>query len=131
MLIYCINVQYYKVRVMQVRVVKMRNRGVEIDRRILRDATSTRGHLVIADITDQGLHRPWKVARLLKGEMIRAELKDVSLVWANENRMTLAGYEKIQNEAGQPTDYRQSWLIFLDVRIGAPEQTKRKVSANS
>lgn len=113
--------------VMQVRVVKMRNRGVEIDRRILKDAAGTRGLLLIADITDQGLHRPCKVARLLQGEMIRAELREISLVWANENRMTLAGYEKIKNEAGQTVDYRQSWLIVLD-SFPSPELSKRKVS---
>lgn len=37
---------------MHVRIVKMRNRGVEIDRRVIRDAAGTRGQLAITDTTD-------------------------------------------------------------------------------
>lgn len=113
---------------MQVRMVKMRRQGVEVDRRILRDATGTRGQLVIADMTDQGLHRPCKVARLVQGELLRAELKDVTVVWANDGRMTLAGFEQVRNEAGQTVDYRQSWLVMLDAGTETVELPKRKVS---
>lgn len=113
---------------MQVRIVKMRNQGVEIERRALRDATGTRGLLVIADLTDQGLHRPCKTARLLQGEMVRAEMKDVSIVWANDGRMTLAGYEQLKNDAGQTVDYRQSWLVFIDSEPGPTELPKRRVA---
>lgn len=111
-------------------MVKMRRQGVEVDRRILRDSTGTRGQLVIADTTDQGLHRSCKVARLVQGELLRAELKDVTLVWANDGRMTLAGFEQIKNEAGQIVDYRQSWLVMLDSSPAYSELSKRKVSPN-
>ncbi|CAN7195128.1 hypothetical protein [Massilia sp. LjRoot122] len=126
--IYCTNVQYFIMASMQVRIVKMRNHGVEIDRRLLRDAAGARGLLIIADVTDQGLHRPCKTARLLQGEMIRAELKDVSLVWANDGRMTLAGYERVVSEAGQVVDYRQSWLVFIDNEAGTAELPKRRIT---
>jgi len=43
--------------VVQVRIVRMRNRGVEIDRRVLRDAAGTRGQLAITETTDHGKHR--------------------------------------------------------------------------
>lgn len=115
---------------MQVRIVKMRRQGVELEKRVVRDAAGTRGQLVIVDTSDQGLHRPSKVARLVQGELVRAELKDVSLVWLNDGRMTLAGFEQIRNEAGQAVDYRQSWLVMLDSGLGAMELPKRKVSPN-
>jgi len=113
---------------MRVRVVKMRSKGVEVDRRLLREVAGTPGQLVILDVTDQGKNRPTKVARLQQGEMLRAELRDVQLVWLNDGRMTLTGYEQINNEAGQAVEYRQSWLISLDTGPAFPELSKRKVS---
>ena len=113
---------------MQVRIVKMRNRGVEIDRRVLRDAAGTRGQLAIADTTDQGKNRPTKVAKLSQGELIRAELRDVQIVWLAEGRMTLTGYEQINDDAGKVVEYRQSWLIMLDSGPAIPEMGKRKIS---
>lgn len=113
---------------MQVRITKMRNRGVEVDRRALREVAGTPGQLVILDITDQGKHRPTKVARLHQGEQLRAELRDVAVVWLNEGRMTLTGYEQVTNDTGQAVEYRQSWLIALDNGPAFPELPKRKVS---
>lgn len=105
---------------MQVRVVKMRERGVEFDRRMLRDLTGHRGALVIMDVSDQGLRRPAKVARLMQGREVRHELCDVHVVWCAENRFTLAGFERKTNEAGKVVDYAQSWLCALDFDI-APD----------
>jgi hypothetical protein len=116
---------------MQVRIVKMRNRGVEIDRRVIRDAAGTCGQLAITDTTDQGKHRPTKVASLSQGELLRTELKDVRIVWLAEGRMTLTGYEQINDDAGMVVEYRQSWLIMLDNGLTIPEMGKRKASPNS
>lgn len=113
---------------MLVRMVKLRRHGTEVDRRLLREVAGTPGQLVILDITDQGKHRPTKVARLQQGEMLRAELRDVQLVWLNDGRMTLTGYEQISNDTGQAVEYRQSWLITLDNGPAFPELSKRKVS---
>jgi hypothetical protein len=99
---------------MQVKIVKMRNKGVEIDRRVLRDAVGTRGQLAVADTTVQGKHRPTKVATFSQGELVRAELRDVEIVWLAEGRMTLTGYEQINDDAGKVVEYRQSWLVMLD-----------------
>lgn len=99
---------------MQVRVVKMRENGVEHDRRQVRDLIGHRGMLVIMDVSDQGLRRPAKVARLLQGRDIRYELTDVHIVWCSDGRFTLAGFERNTNGDGRPVDYAQSWLCSLD-----------------
>lgn len=99
---------------MQVKVVKMRERGVEHDRRTLHALTGHRGILVILDVTDQGLRRPAKVARLMQGDDIRHELTDVHIVWCSDGRFTLAGFERHMNSDGKAVDYAQSWLCSLD-----------------
>jgi hypothetical protein len=104
---------------MFVRVIKMRRLGVEIDRRVLKETFGNRGLLVVRDITDQGLRRPSKVARLLQGEKVLGELCDVHIVWCNDGRLTLSGFERHRNEAGQPVDYAQSWLCILEKGYGS------------
>lgn len=99
---------------MQVKVIRMRERGVEHDRRILSHFPGHRGTLVIIDVTDQGLRRPAKVARLMQGGEIRQELTDVHIVWLNEGRFTLAGFERLTTPDGKNADYAQSWLCSLD-----------------
>lgn len=99
---------------MQVRVVKMRNKGVEQERRALRDLLGHRGILVIMDVSDEGLRRPAKVARLMQGRDVRHELTDVHIVWCNDGRFVLAGFERNVNEEGKPVDHAQSWLCSLD-----------------
>lgn len=100
---------------MQVRVVRMRERGVEFDRRMLRDLTGHRGSLLVMDVSDQGLRRPAKVARLMQGRDVRYELCDVHLVWCSEGRFTLAGFERQTNGDGKAVDYAQSWLCALEL----------------
>ena len=107
---------------MLVKMVKMFNHGVEVDRRMLNDRSTVqhRGKLIISDETDQGRHRPTKIARIVSPRGIVCELRDVSLVWANEGRITLTGDERIPNEQGKPVCYKQSWLCMLD--LGGEEQ---------
>jgi hypothetical protein len=99
---------------MRVRLIKMRIKGVEIDRRALREAFGCPGELVVMDVSDQGLRRPVKVARLVCDGKIQAELNDVHIVWLNEGRMTLNGFERQQNGARESVDYCQAWLCTLD-----------------
>ncbi|MFL6634992.1 MAG: hypothetical protein ACJ8HJ_22020 [Massilia sp.] len=99
---------------MNIRLIKMRRLGVEIDRRVLKESFGFRGELVVQDVTDQGLRRPVKVARLLQDGERRAELYDVRIVWLNSGRMTLSGFERQRNEAGQLVDFAQSWLCVLE-----------------
>ena len=68
----------------------------------------TRGQLAITDATDQGKHRHTKVASLSQGGLVRAELRDVQIVWLAEGRMTLTVYEQINDNAGKVIKYRQS-----------------------
>jgi hypothetical protein len=113
---------------MQVRVIKMRQKGVEIDRRALKEAFGHRGALVVQDTTDQGLRRPCKVARLMQGNAIRSELKDVHIVWVNDSRMTLSGFERQRNELGELVDYAQAWLVVLDDTPTLHGNSAQKVS---
>ena len=50
----------------------------------------------------------------MQGDTIRHELIDVHVIWLNEGRFTLSGFERRTNDAGQPVDYAQSWLCTLD-----------------
>ena len=99
---------------MQVKVVRMRDKGVEYDRRALGQLPGHRGMLVIMDVSNQGLRRPAKVARLMQGSDLRHELTDVHVVWCNDGRFTLAGFERHVNADGKLVDYAQSWLCSLD-----------------
>ena len=99
---------------MRVRIVKMRNRGVEYPRGALRHVAGHRGMLVIMDVTDQGLRRQAKVARLMQGPDFRHELTDVSILWCHDGRFVLTGFERNVNSGGQQVDHAQSWLCSLD-----------------
>lgn len=79
--------------VVQVRMVKMFKRGVEVERRMLLDRSTRqyRGELVIMDATDQGRHRPVKVARLMSEPGTECELLEVHVVWSNGDRITFRG----------------------------------------
>lgn len=102
---------------MKVQIVMMRDCGVEVPRRMLSDQYTVkhRGDLKILDVTDQGLRRPVKVARLyVRTGTPPRELIEPHIIWANENRFVLAGFERKANDAGQLVDFAQSWLCSLD-----------------
>lgn len=113
-LVYCIYVQYCVGAIMQVKVVRMRDRGFEHDRRTLTHLPAQRGMLVILDVTNQGLRRMTKVARLMQGDDVRHELVDVHIVWANEGKFVLTGFERYLSSDNKPTDCAQSWLCSMD-----------------
>ena len=73
------------------------------------------GMLVIMDVTDQGLRRPVKVARLTQAGTPGPymELLDPHIVWASEGKFTLAGFERTTNAEGQVVEFAQSWLCAL------------------
>ena len=99
---------------MNIRLIKMRSQGVELDRRLIKETFGFRGMLVVLDVADRGLRRPCKVARFLEGGTVRSELKDVHLMWANDGRMTLSGYERVKNDVGELVGYAQAWLCIID-----------------
>jgi hypothetical protein len=55
---------------------------------------ATAAILIIMDVSGQGLRRPAKMARLMQGDTVRDELTDVHVIWLNEGRFTLAGFER-------------------------------------
>lgn len=99
---------------MEVKVVRMRKNGVAIPGRALNQEFPAAGQLVILDVTDQGLRRQVKVARLLQGQAPRYELVDPHIVWAADGRFTLAGFERQKGQDGDSIDYAQSWLCIID-----------------
>jgi hypothetical protein len=103
-------------------MVRMRKEGVALPRRKLGEEFPAQGMLVILDVTDQGLRRQVKVARLLQGPQARYELVEPHIIWANDGRFTLAGFERHRNAQGDLVDYAQSWLCTLDPEneIGEP-----------
>jgi hypothetical protein len=100
---------------MRVQLVKMFKQGVEIEKRLLNDRyTQThRGRLVTIDATDQGRHKPMKVARLLGAMGSVCELYDVQVVWASDGRITFTGDERVPND-GKLVHYKQSGLCLID-----------------
>ena len=114
-------IQYYLVGDMKIRVVKMRSGGVAVERRMLNDRYTVKhyGMLVIMDVTDQGLRRPVKVARLTQpgrpGPFM--ELLDPHIVWANDGKFTLAGFERTTNAEGNVVEFAQSWLCALALAL--------------
>lgn len=101
---------------MRVRVVKMFRHGVELNRRLLNDSSTPehRGELVIMDITDIERRRPVKVAKLIAHGGYEYELREVQIVWLNEDRLTLIGDERLRNAKGEMVNFKQSWLCTLD-----------------
>jgi hypothetical protein len=93
----------------------MFNCGIPVERRMLNDRYTIKydGQLVIMDATDNGRHRPIKVARLMTGRGVTCELLDVHVVWSSDNRITFTGDELIKNDKGQQVCYKQSWLCTL------------------
>lgn len=101
---------------MHVRMVKMFKHGVELERRMLSDRATAqhRGKLLIMDVTDQGRHRPVKVARLVSERGVECELLDVHVVWLNGNRITFTGDERVPGSDGKLVCFKQSWLCSMD-----------------
>jgi hypothetical protein len=86
---------------------------------MLRDRSTAiyKGTLVIMDVTDQGLRRPVKLARLhAKMRTAALELVEPHIIWANDGKFVLAGFERVRNEAGDLVDFAQSWLCEIDMR---------------
>src|SRR5471030_2966393 len=124
-------IQYIGGIAMKIRVVKMRRDGVAVERRMLDDRYTVKyyGWLVIMDVTDQGLRRPVKVARLQQPgrQGPEMELLDPHIIWASEGKFTLAGFERVNNAEGKAVEFAQSWLCALDFRPPEEPDESRNV----
>lgn len=114
-------------------MVKMFSNGVEVERRLLNDRYTPvhRGKLVIMDATDQGRHRPMKVARILGNYGPTCELYDVHVLWASEGRITFTGDERVQNTDGKTVCYKQSWLCVIDTEPTTATFTRTGEAGNA
>jgi hypothetical protein len=74
------------------------------------------GQLEVLDVRDDGVGRSIKVARHTAGEgaLLRQEvLYEPHLVWMNDGRFTIAGFERVQVD-GKTVNYAQSWLCKVE-----------------
>jgi len=71
--------------------------------------------LIVKNVTDQGLRRPGKVARLYSpgDPMVLAELLHPKLIWMREQAFVISGTEKVLNGDRQNVGFSQSWLCQL------------------
>jgi hypothetical protein len=95
----------------------MRQSGVMIPKEALQREGEARGDLSIMDTRENGLNRVVKLAQLHRGGEgpgAVETLYEPHLLWMNEDRFVLTGFER-KNQDGQLVDYAQSWLC----KIGA------------
>ncbi len=101
---------------MKCQIIRMRREGVALPKYAIKDAVRWRGELVIMDVRDEGVNRVIKTARLAEQsyEEKRVEiLYEPHIVWMNEGRFTLQGFERVLKE-GKIVEYAQSWLCQVD-----------------
>jgi len=97
----------------------MRKHGVAVPKYELKNQVDWQGNLMILDGRDEGLNRTVKTARLAldgSGERRIEVLFEPHIVWMNEDRFTLQGFERVLQE-GKIVEYAQSWLCEV-----TPEQ---------
>lgn len=79
---------------MRIEMVRMREKGVELPRRVLHDRYAVKhwGSLTIEDVTSPALRRVVKMARLALDTGDRVfELLDAQISWVNEQNFALKG----------------------------------------
>lgn len=104
---------------MNIYIVRMRHNGAEIPKRALFDRYSNviKGELAIADKMDQSLRRTVRIAEVSNTNMADRQsmfLFDPHIIWMQEKRFVLAGYERVQG-ADRVVDYAQSWLCMTEL----------------
>lgn len=92
----------------------MRKDGIAVPKHYLKEHVSGEGDLLVMDTQDDHLRRMVKVAKFSIPNYVTYVLFDPHLVWLNEGRFTLQGYERVLQE-GRVVEYAQSWLCRLDV----------------
>lgn len=99
---------------MKVSVIPTRHYGVLIPKGALSREIARDGDLSIRVKQDVRLNRLAKIATLsLGGQGPVMELSDVEIVWVNEERLVLSGFESHSKSDKQVVDYAQSWLCLV------------------
>jgi len=96
---------------MRVTVLPTRQDGVAYERSYLRRVPCTTGDLQIVDTRENALNRIVKVAKLTTSYNT-LELLEVHVVWMNDNKMCLSGFERKAKD-GAVVDYAQSWICLI------------------
>lgn len=96
---------------MRVKVRPLQLKGRSLKRDELRDLPPHLGVLKVAEARDYDLSRPLVRARLLDimagtETDLLPELLDARLLWAEDNMLRFAGFERIEN-----VNYAQTWAI--------------------
>ncbi len=104
---------------MRVQLIRLRVDGVLVPKYEIRQQVVYTGDLRIFDELENGYNRVLKIGEFKSQLDNISRLLDVEIVWMNEDRMTLKGFEQKPTERGL-VDYAQSWLIT----ILAPEPAK-------
>lgn len=104
---YCTFVQYTS---MECRIIRMRKHGIALPKWGVREAVSYLGILTIYDTRENSYNRILKIAKHVYayGDTVHM-LYDPHIIWMNEDRFMLAGFERIKTEQGI-ADFVQSWL---------------------
>lgn len=93
---------------MRMRVVRMRERGVALDRAQLRSAEGVVGDLYVEEHVDEVHGRTLRIARLAperpRDPVLLPPLRDVQLLWIGGYGCMLTGIEHISDAA-----FAQSW----------------------
>lgn len=96
---------------MRVKVKLMQHKGRALKRPELLDVPPFEGVLKVNEARDYDLSRAVVRARLIQATSglqtdILPELSDVRLVWAEDNKLRLTGFEEVDGAA-----YAQTWVV--------------------
>jgi hypothetical protein len=95
-------------------ITRLRKEGVDLPRHLIREQHRQLGHLEVLDVRDDGVGRTIKVARQASVHSdFTLTLYDPQLLWLNEARFTLTGFERVKYNDGRTVNYAQSWLVAL------------------
>lgn len=98
----------------------MRSAGVAVPKYALKEQVSWAGELSILDVRDDGVNRVIKTARLVDESFAERRVQvlfEPHVVWMNEGRFTLQGFERVL-EGGKVVEYAQSWLCAVETGEG-------------
>lgn len=97
---------------MECRIIQMRRQGIALPKWAIREAVEYKGVLTIYDTRENSYNRILKIAKHVQqlGESKTIHtLYDPHIIWMNDDKFVLAGFERIQMHEGV-TDFAQSWL---------------------
>lgn len=110
---------------MKVSVYIMRDHGVKVSKSRLPETSAHDGDLSISVTQDNRLNRISKTATLKRNPLDTSpmQLMDITVLWMNEDRFALSGFEQRKRQDSETVDYAQTWLCLLGT--GSRLKTRR------